>query len=84
MPTEKQIGEVSTYFSHVNVAAIKLSDKLKVGDKISIKGFTTNLALSVKSIQIDRVEVKEAKKGDHIGIQVPDKVRPKDLVFLEK
>jgi len=35
-------------------------------------------------VKVSKAEVKEAKKGDHIGIQVPDKVRPKDLVFLEK
>jgi len=78
----KEIGRVSSYFSHVNVAAIKLSDKLKVGDKIHIKGHTTDFEVAVKSMQIERKDVKEAKKGDHIGIKVPDKVRPNDKVFL--
>lgn len=79
---EKKVGKVSTYFSHVNVAAIKLSDKLKVGDKIHIKGHTTDLQQKVASIQINKDSVKEAKKGDHIGIKVSDKVRPNDSVFL--
>ncbi len=81
---EKQIGEVSSYFSHVEVAAIKLSGPLKTGDKIHIKGNTTDLEVSVKEIQIERKPVKSAKKGDHIGIKVPDKVRPNDKVFLVK
>ena len=79
---EKEIGVVSCYFSHVDVAAIKLSGKLKVGDKIRIKGHTTNFDIKVGSIQIERKAVKEAKKGDHIGIKVPEKVRPNDKVFL--
>jgi translation elongation factor EF-1alpha len=79
---EKEIGEVSSYFSHVGVAAIKLSGKLKVGDTIKIKGHTTDLEVEVDEIQIDRKPVKEAKKGDHVGIKVPDKVRPNDKVFL--
>ena len=81
---EKEIGVVSSYFSHVDVAAIKLSDALKVGDKVHVKGNTTDFEIKVKEIQIERKPVKQAKKGDHIGIKVPDKVRPNDKVFLVK
>jgi len=84
MAEEKQIGIVSSYFSKVGVAAIKLSSKLKVGDKVHIKGHTTDFGTDVKEIQIERDSVKEAKKGDHIGIKVPEKVRPNDNVFLVK
>jgi len=79
---EKEIGKVSSYFSHVGVAAIKLSGSLKVGDEIHIKGHTTDLEEEVKSIQIEKKEVNKAKKGDHIGIKVSEKVRPTDKVFL--
>lgn len=79
---EKEIGKVSSYFSHVGVAAIKLSGKLKVGDKIHVKGHTTDFTEKIGSMQIERKSVKEAKKGDHIGIKVPEKVRPSDRVFL--
>ncbi|KKK76601.1 hypothetical protein LCGC14_2861990 [marine sediment metagenome] len=81
---EKEIGRVSSYFSHVSVAAIKLSGKLKVGDKVHVKGATTDFEVPVKSMQIERKDVKTAKKGDHIGIKVPEKVRPNDRVFLAK
>jgi len=82
MAEEKQIGTVSSFFSHVGVAAIKLSGKLKTGQKVHIKGNTTDLETDVKEIQIERKSVKEAKKGDHIGIKVPEKVRPNDKVYL--
>jgi len=81
---EKEIGKVSSYFSHVGVAAIKLSAGLKVGDKVHIKGHTTDFEEEVKGMQIEKKEVKKAKKGDHIGIKVPEKVRPSDKVFLVK
>jgi translation elongation factor EF-1alpha len=79
---EKEIGKVSGYFSHVSVAAIKLSKGLKVGDKVHIKGNTTDFEEKVKSIQIDKDSVDKAKKGDHIGIKVSEKVRPNDIVFV--
>ena len=81
---EKEVGKVSSYFSHVGVAAIKLSAGLKVGDKIHIKGNTTDFEKEVDGMQIEREEVSKAKKGDHIGIKVPEKVRSSDKVFLVK
>lgn len=84
MADEKEIGKVSGYFSNVGVAAIKLSSGLKVGDKVRIKGHTSDVDVKVGSIEIERKPVKAAKKGDHIGIKVSEKVRPNDKVFLIK
>lgn len=81
---EKEIGTVSSYFSHPEVAAIKLSASLKVGSKVHIKGQTTDFETDVGSIQIEKESVDKAKKGAHIGIKVPEKVRPNDKVFLVK
>jgi translation initiation factor IF-2 len=80
--TEQEIGRVSTFFSHVSVAAIKLSGKLRVGDRIRVKGHTTDFEQLVDSMQVDKKNLKEAKKGDEVGIKVNDKVRPNDTVFL--
>lgn len=79
---EKEIGTVSTFFSHVGVAAIKLSGNLRVGDKIRIKGHTTDFEQEAESMQVENKNVSEAKSGDHIGIKVKEKVRPNDKVFL--
>ena len=84
MKKEKEIGRVSSYFSHVGVAAIKLSGGLKVGSKVQIKGTTTDFEQKVESMQIEKKKVKSAKKGDHIGIKVSDRVRPNDRVLLIK
>ena len=81
---EKEIGRVFHFFSNVNVAAIKLSETLKIGDKIHIKGMTTDFEQKIDSMQIHNKIVKEAKKGDEIGIKVKDKVRPNDAVLLMK
>jgi len=78
---EKQIGEVTNYFKNVKAAAILLSAPLKVGDKIKIKGGEKDFDMQVKSMQIDRKAVKEAKKGDEIGLLVPEDVHKGYKVF---
>ena len=81
MAEEKEIGVVFAYFSKVGVAAAKLSGNLKIGDKILIKGHTTNFEQEVRSMQVDNKEVEEAKKGNEIGIKVDVRVRPKDKIY---
>jgi len=78
---EKQIGEVTNYFKHVKAAAIKLTAPLKVGDKIAIRGGDKNIEMPVESIQINRVAVNSAKKGDEVGILVPEDVHKGYKVF---
>jgi len=78
---EKEIGVITNYFEHVNAAAIKLSGALKVGDKIKVKGGETEFEQVIDSMQINRVPVQKAKKGDEIGILVKEKVRKEYKVF---
>lgn len=79
--SEKEIGKVSDFFAHPVVAGIELTAALKVGDKIHIKGHTTDLEIDVDSMQIDNAQVTGAKTGDSIGIKVPDRVRMGDTVY---
>ena len=78
---EDIIGTVSDFFAHPVVAGIELTGSLKVGDKIRIKGHTTNLELVVDSMQIDKAEVTHAEKGKSIGIRVAEHARVGDEVF---
>ena len=78
---EEEVGKVSTFFARPVVAGIDLSSGIKVGDRLLIKGHTTDLELTVESMQIDNVEVPQANAGDSVGIKVPDRVRPGDHVY---
>jgi len=78
---EKEIGEVSDFFAQVNAAAIKLSAPLKVGDKIKVKGGENEFEQVVESMQIDRKPIKEAKKGDEVGILLKEKARKGYKIF---
>ena len=78
---EEEIGSVSDFFAHPVVAGIDLTRTLRVGDQIHIKGHTTDLELTVSSMQINNVNVNEAKAGDAIGIKVTERVRRGDTVY---
>jgi len=78
---EEVIGKVSDFFAHPVVAGIDLTAPLNVGDKIHIKGTTTDMELAVDSMQINNVDVKEAKAGDAIGVKVSERVRRGDIVY---
>jgi hypothetical protein len=75
------IGLITHYFPHVQAAVIKLKKPLANGDTVKIKGHTTDLTQIVSSMQIDRVEISSAKKGDEIGLQVSSRVRQQDKVY---
>ncbi len=78
---EEVIGKVTDFFSRPVVAGIELTATLKLGDKIHIKGHTTDLELIVDSMQINNVDVKQAKAGDLIGIKVSERVRSGDTIY---
>jgi len=78
---KKLVGKVSHYFTKIGVAVIEVSGKFSVGDEISIEGASTNFKQKIKSMQIEHKNIKEAKKGDSIGMKVDDRVREGDKVY---
>ena len=78
---EEVIGEVTDFFSRPVVAGIELTATLKLGDKIHIKGYTTDMELIVDSMQINNVDVEQAKAGDAVGVKVSERVRRGDTIY---
>lgn len=78
---EEEVGKVSDFFARPVVAGIDLTGTVKVGDKVHIKGHTTDLEFVVDSMQIDNVNVEEARAGDSVGIKVADRVRRGDTIY---
>lgn len=82
MAEEVKIGKITHYFGKVQVAAIELTDgELAVGDTIHIKGHTSDFSQKIESMQIDRVDIPKAEKGQEIGIRVSEHARVGDEVF---
>ena len=78
---EKELGVVSHYFGKVGVGIIELSDSLKVGETIHVRGAHDDFTQKVDSMQIEHAIVNEAKKGDSVGVKVPQRVHPNDKVY---
>ncbi len=78
---EKPIGKVTHYFGRISVAVLDLTEPLKVGETIHIKGHTTDLTQKVESMQIEHKDIQEAKPGDQVAIKVTGRVHEHDVVY---
>ncbi len=79
---KKMIGTVTKYYAKPMVAEIKLLEPTQLGDKLIFEGVTTFLQQELTSIQINHTSLKKAKKKQHIGVKVLERVRENDKVFI--
>jgi translation initiation factor IF-2 len=79
---EIEVGVVNKYFDKIGVGMIQVTQgELAVGDKIHIRGSTTDLVATIASMQVNRQSVQIARPGEEAGIKLDAKVRQKDKVF---
>jgi ATPase subunit of ABC transporter with duplicated ATPase domains len=78
-----RIGVVTHYFSHLAVAVFRLDAgaTLRVGDRIHIKGHTTDFGQRVDSLQVEHQPVMEVGPGDDFGVKVIEHAREHDVVY---
>ena len=77
----EEIGRISHYFTKIGVAIIDLKTTLKVGDKICVKGSTTDFNQVVSSMQIEHKNVDKAEAGKSIGLKLDNRAREGDIVY---
>jgi len=77
----QEVGRVSHFFTKISVAVIELTATISVGDRILIKGPTTNLEQTIDSMEIEHEKVQKAGAGQSIGLKVKDRVRETDIVY---
>jgi hypothetical protein len=75
------IGRVERFFDKIDVVAIKLDAPLSVGDIIEIGTYEDAVRQRVTSMQIDRVDVHDAGKGDSVGVKLKHKVEEGSSVY---
>jgi translation elongation factor EF-1alpha len=80
---DEAIGRITHWFGHVSVAAVSLTAPLAVGDRIHIRGYTTDLVETVRSMEIEHQKVDRAAPGDDVALEVEERVHEHDLIFRE-
>jgi len=80
---ETMVGRVIHYYPKIGVAAVILEDHLAQGDRIHIQGPHDDVHQSVTSIEVEHVPMREADRGQDIGIMVKARVHKGDVVFRE-
>jgi len=53
-----------------------------VGDRIRIKGHSTDLEEDIESMQVEHENVPKAGAGTDVGIKVKERVRENDVIYL--
>ena len=78
---EEQVGTVIEFFARPMVAGIELTGTLQSGERIHIKGYTSDFEMIVESMQLDNDSVQEGQVGQSVGIRVASRVRRGDRVY---
>lgn len=78
---EKELGVITHYFGNISVGIIKLKSGLRTGDEIHIKGAHDDFTQTVTSMQLNHKDISYGKKGDEVGIKVPQRVHENDKVY---
>ncbi len=76
-----EIGHVAHFFSKISVAVVELMLPLSIGDRILIKGPSTDFEQSVESMQTEGKALPRAEGGQSIGLKVLQPVKERDVVY---
>lgn len=80
-----RVGVITHFFDHISVAVVEAEDTIKVGDSIKIYDKDGNVVVeqTVDSMQVDKADIQEAKKGDEFGMKVDGAVKDGYLVYKQ-
>ena len=83
-PQYEKVGLVTHFYSKPSVAVIELLAPLSKGDKIVIRGSTTNIEQDVESMEIEHKQIPNAQAGQSVGMKVLGRVRENDIIYRVK
>ncbi len=82
---EFYVGEITHYFDKISVVVVKVVEHpVLIGDLIHIKGSAVDFMQKVSSLQVESKDVRFARKGELVGLQVNQPAKPGDKVYKIK
>ena len=76
-------GEITHYYKKPMVAVAKLNELVKVGDKVHIKGSTTDFTMTIIGLRnANEDAVTYADAGELVAFQTSAVARPGDKMWL--
>lgn len=79
----KKIGKVTHYYNRIGVAVLALDEELKLGDKVTILGRTTDFSQVVNSMELDHKLINTAGPGLEVALKVIERTRVGDEIYLD-
>jgi putative protease len=80
----EKAGRIAHFYSKASVAIVELLGALSKGDKIVIRGSTTNVEQTVDSMEIEHKQITKGEPGQSVGMKVAGRVRENDIVYKVK
>jgi translation initiation factor IF-2 len=81
MEKDTRIGVVTHFYNKIQVAVVRLTDRLALGDQIHFRGENTDFRQEVASMQIEHASVTEALAGMEVALKVEGRVRQGDGLY---
>ena len=78
---EIEIGRVTHFFNHLNVAVLKLNDRLEIGERIHFLGHSTDFIEKVTSMEVNHHAVSAVEPGADVAVKVIEPVHEHDIVL---
>ncbi len=79
----EQSGEITHFYAKPMVAVVKLSETIKNGDKIQVKGATTDFTMTVQGMRNEaEQEIDHGHADELVSFKTPEIARPGDKIWL--
>ncbi len=76
-----EVGHITHFFPKISVAVVELTAPLTKGDRILVKGPSTDFEQTVDSMQIEHKDIERAEAGQSVGLKTAQLVKEKDVVY---